>query len=64
MAPMARHSLTLGPIGILTFSLTTFKKMNQLLPKFAETVIGWPPLKIMFIFSERHQTWPPWPDLV
>ena len=64
MATMAGRSLTLDPMRILTFSLTTLRKLNQFLPKFAETVPGWPPLKIMFVFSERHQTWRPFPDLV
>ena len=64
MVAMARHSLTLDPMGILTFSLTTLRKLSQFEPNFTKMFLTWPPLKIMFGFSECHQTWPPWADLV
>ena len=64
MAAMARHSLTLDPMGILTFSLTALRKLSKFEPNFTKMFLRWSPLKSMFGFSKCFQTWPPWSDLV
>ena len=60
MAAMARHSLTLDPMGILTFSLTTLRKLDQKL--YSPWVATFK--NCVKFFTERHQLWPPRPNLV